>query len=304
MNVRLLSGLRIIVTLAMVALALWAAFAMWRHYEVDPWTRDGKVRADVVRVASDVPGLVTQVLVEENQHVAKGTPLFVVDRPRYSLASQQAQASVASARAVLAEARQEYARNVALGDLVSVEEREKSRARLESAQSALAAARAAADIAALNLRRTVVAATVDGYVANLQLHPGDYVTAGNQAMALVDAHSLRVDGYFEETKLPLIHIGDPVEVSLMGERQPLKGKVASIAPGIDDRDRANSGNQLASVTPTFNWVRLAQRVPVRVELTEVPNGIALIAGRTATVTILPHGAQRAQGAGDGKGLVL
>lgn len=289
MNSRLALGFRVLLTLGFVLVALWAGWAMWRHYEVDPWTRDGKVRADIVRVAPDVPGLVTQVMVRENASVTKGQPLFVVDTPRYSLALAQARSSVASARATLAQARAEYLRDVALGDLVAVEVREQSRARVETATAVLASAQAAENIAALNLKRTVVRATVDGTVANLQLQAGDYVTVGNQAMALVDAHSFRVDGYFEETKLPRIHIGDPVRVMLMGEQQAIDGRVESIAPGIDDRDRATSGNQLASVNPTFNWVRLAQRVPVRVALDEVPKGIALIAGRTATVTIVRPG---------------
>lgn len=295
MDRRLQSGLRVVITLALVALAIWAARAMWRHYEVEPWTRDGKVRADIVRVASDVPGLVTRVLVKENDTVTKGQPLFVVDQPRYELALRQARATVANASATLAQARQEYARNRALGELVSAELREQSEARMNSAAAALSAAQAAADVAALNLRRTTVHSTVDGYVANLQLQPGDYVVAGNQAMALVDAHSLRVDGYFEETKLPLIHIGDPVRIDLMGEDRSLRGRVESIAPGIDDRDRATSSNQLASVTPTFNWVRLAQRVPVRVALTDIPKGVALIAGRTATVTVLPRDRKQKDG---------
>lgn len=289
MNSRLSLGLRVLVTLGIVAVAGWAGWQMWRHYEVDPWTRDGKVRADIVRVASDVPGLVTQVMVRENETVTKGEPLFIVDKPRYSLALAQANAAVASARATLTEARGEYARNVTLGDLVATEVREQSHARMETATATLASAQAAANVAALNLRRTVVRATVDGTVANLQLQAGDYVTAGNQAMALVDAHSLRVDGYFEETKLPRIHVGDPVRIMLMGERQPINGRVESVAPGIDDRDRTISGNQLASVNPTFNWVRLAQRVPVRVALIDVPKGIVLIAGRTATVTIVQPG---------------
>lgn len=289
MRTELASILRVIVTLAIAGLALLAGRMMWRHYEVDPWTRDGKVRADIVRVAADVPGLVTTVLVHENQTVSKGQELFVVDTPRYALALAQARAAVASASAALAQARQEYARNVSLGDLVSAEVTEQSRARVANAGAALAAAHAGADVAALNLRRTVVRSTVDGVVANLQLQPGDYVTAGSQAMALVDAHSLRVDGYFEETKLPRIHIGDPVRVTLMGEDKPIEGRVESIAPGIDDRDRGTAGNQLASVNPTFNWVRLAQRVPVRVRLLSVPGNVALIAGRTATVTITAHG---------------
>ena len=277
---------RISVTLVLVALAAWAALWMWHHYQEEPWTRDGRVRADVVRVAPDVAGLVTEVLVHDNQRVTKGQTLFVVDAPRYRLAVAQAEAAIASARATLLQAQREARRNDALGDLVAGEEREQGRARVESAVAALEQARASADVARLNLKRTTVTASVNGTVTNLQLRPGDYAQAGAQAMALVDEDSLHVDGYFEETKLPNIRIGDRVQVKLMGEKDVIEGRVESIAAGIDDRDRSSSSNLLPSVNPTFNWVRLAQRVPVRVKLLHVPKDIRLIAGRTATVTII------------------
>lgn len=291
--------IRMTLTLLAVGLALLAGREIWQRYEEDPWTRDGKVRADVVRVAADVPGLVTQVLVHENQRVAKGDPLFVVDAPRYRLALSQAQATVASASASLAQAQSELRRDVALGDLVAEEQREQARTRATTASAALAAAQASAKVAKLNLERTLVRATVNGRVANLQLKAGDYVTAGSQAMALVDEQAVWVEGYFEETKLPRIHVGDPARVVLMGENRVIEGKVESIAPGIDDRDRATAGNQLASINPTFNWVRLAQRVPVRITLNKVPEGIDLISGRTATVTIVPPVAGRSGASGKG-----
>lgn len=289
MNPALRTALGVVITLIAVAAAIWAALWMWRHYEVDPWTRDGRVRADVVRVAADVSGLVTEVLVYDNQAVVKGQPLFVVDAPRYRLALAQAEAAIASAEANLAQARREAKRSDALGDLVAGEEREQAHAKVAADAAALDQARAAADVARLNLERTTVRATVNGTVTNLALRPGDFATAGGQTMALVDADSFRVDGYFEETKLPRIRIGDPVKVRLMGEDKLIDGRVESIAAGIDDRDRGLAANQLPSVNPTFNWVRLAQRVPVTVRLEHVPPGLRLIAGRTATVTVVEHG---------------
>ncbi|MCH8685776.1 efflux RND transporter periplasmic adaptor subunit [Pedomonas mirosovicensis] len=280
--------LRVGVTLGVVAVAGVAVHAMWVHYEVEPWTRDGRVRADVVKVAADVSGLVTQVLVRDNQTVHRGDPLFVIDPARYHLALAEAEAAVATARANLNQARREAERSKALGDLVSREEREQSLAKVEVAEAALKQARAAVDAARLNLERTTIRATVNGTVTNLQLRPGDFLSSGAQALALVDADSLHVDGYFEETKLPLIHVGDRVEVMLMGEDEVIEGRVESIAAGIEDRDRTSGTNQLPNVNPTFNWVRLAQRVPVRVELTRVPQDVRLIAGRTATVTVVEH----------------
>ncbi|MCK0532273.1 MULTISPECIES: efflux RND transporter periplasmic adaptor subunit [Sphingomonadales] len=291
---RLSSGLaRSAATIIIVALAVIAAIAMWNHYERSPWTRDGRVRADVVRVTPDIGGLVTSVAVRDNQEVKAGDLLFVIDRPRYALALQQADAQVASARATLGQARREAKRDLALGDLVAAEAHEQNVARVATADAALAQAMSSRDAAALNLKRTQVTASVNGVVTNLDLHVGDYVAAGKQAMALVDRDSLRVEGYFEETKLPLVCVGAPVTVRLMGEAADLHGRVESIAYGINDTTRSDSGNLLPTVQPTFSWVRLAQRIPVRVKLDKVPASVRLIAGRTATVTVEPVEKDRA-----------
>jgi RND family efflux transporter MFP subunit len=291
---------RVAVTGAFLAVAAFAGRWLWFHYRDDPWTRDGRVRADVVEVTPDVPGLVTRVAVRDDQPVRAGQVLFVIDQPRYALALRQAEAALANARAALAsaraavaEARREDQRNRALGDLVAVEAREQGATRLQQAQAVLAQAQAAmalsevgVDTARLNLARTTVTASVDGVVTDLQLRPGDYLSPGRPALALVDSGSLHVDGYFEETKLPRIHIGDKVSVRIMGEPDALAGHVQSIAAAIEDRERAPSANLLPNVNPTFSWVRLAQRIPVRVALDAAPANVRLIAGRTATVTVL------------------
>lgn len=274
-------------TIILVIAAVAAAIAMWNHYERSPWTRDGRVRADVVRVTPDISGLVTSVAVRDNQTVKAGDLLFVIDTPRYALAQAQADAQIASAQASLAQARREARRDLALGDLVAAETHEQNVAKVETAQATLTQALRSRDSAALNLKRTRVLASVNGVVTNLDLHPGDYVGAGSQAMALIDSDSLRVEGYFEETKLPLICIGAPVTVRLMGESQDVHGRVESIAYGINDDSRSNSDNLLPTVEPTFSWVRLAQRIPVRVRLEKVPAGLRLISGRTATVSVQP-----------------
>ena len=277
-------------TILIVALAVAVIFWLWQRYETDPWTRDGHIRADVVRVSSDVAGLVTQVAVHDNQMVQAGDLLFVVDRPRFALSLDEADAAIASARATLAQNRREAKRDLALGDLVAAETHEQNVARVATAAAALAQAESSRNTAALNLERTAIHASVRGTVTNLDLHPGDYIAAGQQAMALLDADSLRVEGYFEETKLAHIHIGDPVLVHLMGDPRQLHGRVDSIAAGINDSERSNTSNLLPSVNPTFTWVRLAQRIPVRIKLERVPPDVLLVSGRTATVTILPRGA--------------
>ncbi len=279
---------RIAATLLLVAIAVLVAVWLWRRYEVDPWTRDGRVRADVVRVTPDVGGLITEVKVRDNQQVNPGDLLFVVDRPRYALALEQANAAIQSARATLGQARREAKRDLALGNLVAAEAHEQNVARVATAQAALAQAEAQADAARLNLSRTNIKASVAGTVTNLDLHPGDFVAAGQQAMALVDRDSLRVEAYFEETKLGSIRIGDKAHIRLMGDGRVVEGHVESIAAGISDSELTNTGNLLPNVNPTFNWVRLAQRIPVRIKLDKVPADLRLVSGRTATVTIVPH----------------
>lgn len=282
---------RLTATLVLVLIALLVAFWLWQRYEVDPWTRDGRVRADVVRVTPDVGGLVTSVAVRDNQIVHTGDLLFVVDRPRYALALEQGEAAIASARATLAQNRREASRDLALGDLVAAEAHEQNVARVATAQAALAQAEAQADTARLNLARTQVRASVNGTITNLDLHPGDYVAAGQQALALVDADSLRIEAYFEETKLGNVHPGAVAKVRLMGDPRVLSGHVESIAAGISDSERTDTGNLLPNVNATFSWVRLAQRIPVRVKIDAVPADLRLISGRTATVTLEPPAPQ-------------
>jgi len=288
MSDRSLWLLRRLITLAVVAVALFAIRSLWTHNELAPWTRDGRVRADVVSIAPDVPGFVVKVAVHDNQVVSKGDALFELDRARYEIALQQALATVARQRASLAEAGREAHRNDRLGELVSSEVREQSRTRMQEASAELQ--RGLADLAAarLNLQRTLVVAPVNGIVTNLELRPGNYLTAGRQGLALVDSDSLHVDGYFEETKLPRLHEGDRVSVRLMGESQLLYGSVQSIAPAIFDRERTPTGDLVADINPTFSWVRLAQRVPVRIKLNPGPLDVRLIAGRTATVVDLSY----------------
>jgi multidrug resistance efflux pump len=277
---------RIVVTATMVVGAFVALRYLWDRYELDPWTRDGRMRADVVQVAPDVSGLVTDVLVHDNQDVTKGQALFVIDQPRFELALRQSEAALAGAQAQVDEAVLEDKRNHTLGNLVSTELLQQGATRLAQAQAALAQAAVAHDTAKLNMDRTTVLAPVNGAITNFELRPGNYASAGHPLFALVDSDSLHVEGYFEETKLPRIHVGDRVSVLMMGESRLLYGHVESIAGGIEDRERGPSSNLLPNVSPTFNWVRLAQRVPVRVMLDKPPADVRLIAGRTATVSVL------------------
>ncbi len=279
---------RFAVTIATIAFAIFAAWRLWVHYEIEPWTRDGRVRADIIAIAPDVSGLVTEVLVRDNQIVHKGDVLFRIDRDRFLLALRQAEANVEGQKANLDAAEKDLVRYQTMSSVaVSQQKVEQVTATEAKAQADLHQAEADRDVAKLNLARSEVRASVNGPITNFDLKPGNYVTAGKGVAALIDQDSFHVDGYFEETKLPLIHVGDKATVRMMGEDRPIIGHVESIAGGIEDRDRSNGSNLLADVNPTFSWVRLAQRIPVRIALDDVPDGLRLVAGRTSTVVINP-----------------
>jgi len=281
---------RISLTVVLAVVAVLVAWRLWVYYMLDPWTRDGRVRADVVEIAPDVSGLVTQVMVHDNQVVKVGDTLFVIDRARYDQAFKEAEASLLNMRSQLAQAEREDRRNRGLSNLVSTEQREQGGSRSDELRASVAAAEAALEVARINLERTEVKASVNGPVTNFDLRPGAYAVAGHPVLALVDEDSLYIDGYFEENKIPRIHVGDGARVRLLGESVTLHGHVDSIAGGIDDRERGASSNLLANINPTFNWVRLPQRIPVRVKLdpssTPASDQVRLIMGRTATVEVV------------------
>jgi multidrug resistance efflux pump len=279
---------RFTVTAIAVGIAAVIGWQLWIYYLEAPWTRDGRVRADVVQLAADVSGLVSDVLVRDNQVVKRGDVLFRIDPARFQIALRDAQANVDSKLAASQEAEREMARYNRLNALsVSEEQQQQRGAAATEAAAAYQQALASRDVAALNLARSQVRAPVNGFVTNFDMRPGDYVDAGKPLFALIDSDSFHVDGYFEETKLPRIKVGDPARVSLVGERATIEGHVESIAGGIADRERQGSADLLANVNPTFSWVRLAQRVPVRIALDHVPADVRLVTGRTATVVVLP-----------------
>ncbi|WP_047257555.1 efflux RND transporter periplasmic adaptor subunit [Chromobacterium subtsugae] len=289
MNNRIRKAGSVLLTLATLAVAIVVVRHIWVYYTDAPWTRDGHIAADVVQVAPDVSGLITEVKVADNQLVKKGQVLFVVDRAHYELALRQAEAALAAQRATLAQARREAARNHSLADLVAAEAREEGDAKVQLGEATLAAAEAAVGVARLNLERTEVKSPVDGYLNDRTPRAGDYAAGGRAALSIVDARSFHVDGYFEETKLGGVAPNQAVDIQIMGESRKLRGHVQSIAAGIENRDRSNGASLLPNVNPTFNWVRLAQRIPVRIALDEVPANFRLIAGRTATVSVRQGG---------------
>jgi len=277
---------RALLTLFVVLVAIVAGWQLWSYYMLEPWTRDGRVRADVVQVAADVSGLISDVFVRDNEKVSKGQQLFQIDKRRFQYALDQAKADVASDQTDLDQTKRDLVRSKTLTSIAITQQQvEKAQQAVDVAQAKLDAAKAALDVAHLNLERSTVVAPVNGIVTNFDLLPGRYVNTGAAVFALIDSDSFRVEGYFEETKLRRIRIGEDATVKMIGDSRVLSGHVESIAYGIEDQNRSTSTELLASVNPTFSWVRLAQRIPVRIKLDDVPPNLLLVAGRTATVSI-------------------
>jgi multidrug resistance efflux pump len=279
----------VLITLGTVALAALATWAMWHAYMGAPWTRDGTVRVYVVTMAPEVAGHIVELPIADNQFVHKGDLLMVIDPTNYAIAVRQAEAAVDQAKAVADNARAQATRREKQTTLsVSTEEKQIFASSALSANAAYEQAVANLDQARVNLQRTRIVSPVNGYVTNLLAQLGDYVDVGEKSLSVVNADSFWVDGYFEETNLERIREGDPATIKLMGYRQLIRGHVDSVARGIDVANAQPDPSGLASVNPIFTWVRLAQRVPVRIHIDQVPDGVRLAAGMTATVQIDPR----------------
>ncbi len=285
MTIRNLVGF--VATAVIFVVAILIGRTLWVHYMDQPWTRDARVRANVINIAPDVSGAVVALPVHDNEMVKKGDLLMQIDPSHYQIAVEQAEAALAARKAELQMRRDDAKRRADMDSLVvSKESMDNATHTASAAEAAYQQAQAALDAAKLNLERTRVVSPVDGYVTNLEVFQGDYATAGAAKLAIVDSHSFWVYGYFEETKLPHVNIGDKAQMRLMSGGV-LQGHVESISRGIYDRDNPQSRELLADVNPTFNWVRLAQRVPVRIQIDQVPAGVILSAGTTCTVVVQP-----------------
>ncbi|MCK6710108.1 HlyD family secretion protein [Enterobacter cloacae] len=276
---------RYALTLSAVAVATCLAFILWKHYAQTPWTRDGRVRADVVQIAPDVSGPVISVAVRDNQWVNQGDVLYSIDPRWLKLAVVSAQADVESKRHEMLMRQDAARRRTQIKDAISREDLQQTGSAANVAAANYHGALAALALAELNLAHATVRSPVSGYVTHLRLRPGDYATAGETKVSIVDAHSFWVVGYFEETKLRHIRVGDSAQVALMGYDPVLTGHVESIGHGIGDNNDETGGLGLPDVEPTFNWVRLAQRVPVRIHIDSLPKGVELVAGLSASVAV-------------------
>jgi RND family efflux transporter MFP subunit len=278
--------LPLLFTLIAAGLAAVLGWAAWDTYMATPWTRDGTVRTYVVTKAPEVAGRVVDLRATDDQFVHKGDLLMVIDPTNYEIALRLAEATVTQAQALAENAQREADRRTKLNDLaVTQEEQQTYISNAAAAQAQYQQAVATRDQAKVNLERTQIHSPVNGWVTNLLVQPGDYAGVGRDAMSIVDADSFWVDGYFEETRLRSIRDGDPAKIKLMGYSLIVRGEVSGLARGITVANAQPDQQGLATVNPIFTWVRLAQRVPVRIRITAVPDGVRLVAGMTATVEI-------------------
>jgi multidrug resistance efflux pump len=286
---RRLRVIPLLITLGVLAIAAPLSWAMWKAYMGTPWTRDGTVRVYVVTMAAEISGRIVGLPVADNQFVHKGDLLMVIEPTNYKIAVSLAEAAVQQAEAEAQNAAREAKRRRQLSTLeVTVEEQQSFEASATAAEARHQQALANLDQARVNLERTEIRSPVNGWVTNLLAQLGDYVNVGQNEISVIDADSYWVDGYFEESNLASIREGDPAKVKLMGYTQIVTGHVGSIARGINVPNAQPDQAGLASVNPIFTWVRLAQRVPVHIDIDKVPDGVRLVAGMTATVEIDPR----------------
>ncbi|MET0429832.1 MAG: HlyD family secretion protein [Microvirga sp.] len=278
--------LRLAATGAILLVAFVAAFFVWEFYVAAPWTRDGRVRVQVANIAPQVSGQIVDLRVVDNQFVRKGDLLYVIDPVDFDVAVTSADAEVKNREADLQVKNAQSARRQALTTVsTSVEEKQQFAGTAKIAEAALESAQAQLRQAKVNLERTQVKSTVNGRVTNLLMRVGDYARTGTSNISIVDTDSFWIDGYFEETKMANIHVGDSADIKLMGYNPHLTGAVESITLGISTANAAASTQGLPDVNPVYTWVRLAQRVPVRVRIDHKPADVPLVAGMTATVVV-------------------
>lgn len=277
---------RKLATLAGALAALAISLVAWDHYLKAPWTRDGRVRVQVASVAPEVSGRIRELRVSDNQFVQKGDVLYVIDPFDFDNTLRASQAMLRQKAADLQVKERQSQRRLQLTSLATTPEQQQVFAgNAVQAEAAFEAARNQVAQAEVNLQRTEVRSPVNGYVTNLLLRPGDYARQGAVTVSIIDTDSFWIDGYFEETKMARVCIGARVEAKLIGYATPIVGHVKTITRGLSVSNAAAGAQGLPNVDPVYTWVRLAQRVPVRIAIDEVPPEVPLVSGMTATVTV-------------------
>lgn len=268
-----------------VFIIISSIYLLWNHYALSPWTRDGRIRAEINQVTAEISGKVEELLIIDNQEVKQGDLLLVVDPTDYEIKLRESELELNELVVQYNFAKSQFARRSKLSQVaISKEELEDAKSRLDSLAKKMALSKLKIDKAKLDLSRTKISSPVNGFITNLSLRKGNYISAGSPLFAIVDKDSYYVIAYLEETKMANLTIGNNAIIKLYGNNNEIKGKVQSIGRAIDDNN-SNTGNQLLeNVQPNYPWVRLAQRVPIKISLQDI-DGISLIPGTTCTVFI-------------------
>jgi len=282
---------KIILNIAIFGGALYFGYVKFQDYFNNPWTRDGQVRAQVIQVSPRVSGEVINISVIDNQEVKKGDLLFSIDPSQYQIKIQQAKADLKREEANARGTKIEYdrVRKIAAKNKGAISQKDLNRNRVnyEKARAKIASHQEKLNTAKLNLSFTNVRASVDGYVSNINFQVGSQAVANKPILALVDKNTFWVFGFFRENMLKDIKIGDTSKVTLMAyPDRPINGEVESIGWGIAHSDGNPGNNLLPAIKPVFQWIRLAQRIPVRIKLDDLPEGMELRFGLTASVMIM------------------
>lgn len=278
---------RLVIVMVLAGVTISAGIWTWHQYIYNPWTRDGRIRAHVTMISPDVSGWIDALKVKNNQFVHKGDVLFTVDAARYRVALAKSQATLQQAQYNLDLAKDQYQRRQEISGIGAVSDEDLSNKKMAMllAKADYDLARADVDAAELDLERTVIKAPVDGIISNMEIRAGDYLTRGQSVFSLVEANSFYVTGYFEETKLPHIHVGQKAKIYLMGHEDVLEGVVTGVDRGIGNANINSDKQLLPQIQQTFNWIRLAQRVPVNIQILNLPEDLLLVSGISASITL-------------------
>jgi multidrug resistance efflux pump len=354
--------IKFILTFSIVGVAVFLIFVKYWDYVVNPWTRDGQVRANVIQIASRISAPIINLPIKDNQFVRAGELLFELDPRTFKAeldlakakleetndsvkalerqvdisktnvlssitAIKEARSNILKQQATVTKNKAEYYRQKELilskatsqkslerakaNYDISIQQKlsselalKKAKTSLKNSKATLAkvraqlgeignsnaqvkAALASLRKAELNYEFTKVYAPVDGYVTNLNIRVGTQSVANQPVLALVDTNSYYVAGYFQESYIRNINKGDKAIVTLMTYSDiPIDGVVDSIGWGISQTDGSVGYELLPNISPTFEWIRLAQRVPVRIKLISLPESISLRVGTTCSVLIM------------------
>ncbi|WP_394151923.1 efflux RND transporter periplasmic adaptor subunit [Vibrio maritimus] len=281
----------IILNLILLGGAAWFGYQKYQDYFNNPWTRDGQVRANIIKVAPRVSGPIVNVAIVDNQRVNKGDLLFEIDPETYQVALAQAEVALQQSIISSKGKKIEYDRllDIRKKDKGAVSHKDLIRREISYQESLLKikASEEKLKSAKLNLSYTKVVASVDGFVSNLDIRTGTQAVANQPLVALIDENSFWVFGFFRENQLPQIQPGSQARVTLMSHPDtPIDATVDSIGWGIAPKDGTVGYNLLPNVNPVFQWIRLAQRIPVRISLNELPEGVHLRFGLSASIMVI------------------